>query len=124
MRNIRHHIQSQSNLLFLTLVAQFFLFYPPVSYRFRFDDASDQMTTNAIEQQLSLFQRKLLSEGSNLEDSLRHCIHLLLGKLGVRKVSQSLFCRLVLLCRAAYNADIILDKQAISSVVHQLLDLV
>lgn len=50
-----------------------------------------KMTSDAIEQRLSRLQRRLSSEESDSEDSLRHRFHLLGLKLG-RKVSQSLFC--------------------------------
>lgn len=52
------------------------------------------MTSDAIEQRLSLFQRRLKSERSNSEDSLHHRFHLLRGRLRlITKVSESLFCR-------------------------------
>ncbi len=51
------------------------------------------MTSDAIVQRLSLFQRRLKSERSNCEDSLHHRFHLLRGRLRITKVSESLFCR-------------------------------
>lgn len=54
------------------------------------DDTADGTTSDAIEQQLSQFPRRLRSEGSNSEDSLHHRFYLLGGKLGKTKVSQSL----------------------------------
>lgn len=112
------------NLSFLTSVAQFPPFYPPVSERFwLWRHLGQKGTSDAVEQRLSLFQRRLSSEGSNLEDSLCHLFRLLRGKLG--KISQSLFCcYLEIVARAACNADIVLDEQARFRHCAQLLDLV
>lgn len=52
-----------------------------------------ETTSDAIEPRMSLFQKRFTSERSNSEDSLHHHFHLLRGRLGITKVSGSLFCR-------------------------------
>lgn len=73
------------------------------------------MTSDAIEQRLSLFQKRLTSERSNSEDSLHHHFHLLRGRPGLTKVSASLFvpsCGNSCSAENAHATDIALDEQA------------
>lgn len=87
------------------------------------------MTRDAIEQQLSQFQRRLTIEGCDLEDSLRHRFHLLRGEVEDNK-SQPKFIFPPFgdlerpHCRTAYSADIVPDEQAHFRYCAQLHDLV